>query len=347
MIPTSKIEGWLEEDLGHHDVTNQVPGETRGRLVAKEPGVAAGVEAAVAVFEYLGVAVEREVAAGDRIEPGDALLRTEGPARETLRGERVAVNIAGHASGIATKTREAVERVREAAPTASEQASGEGRPASREDDRRESSDKASGEERSASREDDRRESSDKASEEERSASREAVTTGSEQASGEAASRDISDPVRIACTRKTTPGLRGVEKRAVAAAGGDTHRLDLSHMVMVKDNHVAEMGLEGAVEQFRERASFATKIEVEVEIPEDAPRAAEAGADVVLLDNMDPETTATAVELLRESHPDVLAEASGGITVADVPDYAATGVDIISMGSLTHSADTLDLSFRTG
>jgi nicotinate-nucleotide pyrophosphorylase (carboxylating) len=123
------------------------------------------------------------------------------------------------------------------------------------------------------------------------------------------------------------------------------------MVMVKDNHVAEMGLESAVEHFRERVSFATKVEVEVEEPEDAPRAAEAGADVVLLDNMDPETTLRAVDLLRERASELgreaLAEASGGITVETVPDYAATGVDVISMGSLTHSAASLDYSFRTG
>jgi nicotinate-nucleotide pyrophosphorylase (carboxylating) len=116
------------------------------------------------------------------------------------------------------------------------------------------------------------------------------------------------------------------------------------MVMVKDNHVAEMGLEGAIEHFRERVSFATKVEVEVESVDDAPRAAEAGADIVLLDNMAPNEVAEAVDTLPE---DTLAEASGGITVADVPKYATTGVDIISMGSLTHSAPTLDYSFRTG
>jgi nicotinate-nucleotide pyrophosphorylase (carboxylating) len=116
------------------------------------------------------------------------------------------------------------------------------------------------------------------------------------------------------------------------------------MVMVKDNHVAEMGLEDAVAHFRDRASFATKVEVEVESPEDAPRAAEAGADIVLLDNMDPATTERAVDLLSDG---VLAEASGGITLSDVPAYAATGVDVVSMGSLTHSAASLDLSFRTG
>ena len=271
MIPDSKIESWLREDLGHHDVTNAVPGETGGRLLAKEAGVVAGLDAARAVFEYLGVDVETPVEPGDRIEAGDVVLRTDGPARETLRGERVAVNVAGHASGIATKTRRAVD----------------------------------------------------------------------------AAQQVEDSVRIACTRKTTPGLRGIEKRAVVAGGGDTHRLDLSHMVMVKDNHVAEMGLEGAIAHFRERASFTTKLEVEVESPDDAPRAAEAGADIVLLDNMDPETTARAVGLLRDADSDVLAEASGGITVDDVPAYAATGVDVISMGSLTHSAATLDLSFRTG
>ncbi|WP_135365394.1 carboxylating nicotinate-nucleotide diphosphorylase [Halosimplex halophilum] len=275
MIPDSKIEGWLREDVGHHDVTNQVPGETTGRLVAKERGVVAGLEAARAVFDYLGVAVTDSADAGDRIDAGETVLEVAGAARDVLRGERVAVNVAGHASGVATKTRRAVD----------------------------------------------------------------------------AARTESDDVRVAATRKTTPGLRGVEKRAVVAGGGDTHRLDLSHMVMVKDNHVAEMGLESAVEHFRERASFATKVEVEVEAPGEAPRAAAAGADIVLLDNMDPETTAEAVALLRETAADlgreVLAEASGGITVETVPDYAATGADVVSMGSLTHSAPTLDLSFRTG
>ena len=275
MIPDMQVERWLQEDLGHHDVTNDVPGETTGRLVAKESGVVAGLDAALAVFDYLNVDAKSTVDAGDPIESGDEVLRVEGSAQDVLRGERVAVNIAGHASGIATKTREAVD----------------------------------------------------------------------------AAREVDDHVRIACTRKTTPGLRGIEKRAVVAGGGDTHRLDLSHMVMVKDNHVAEMGLEEAVAHFRERVSFATKIEVEVEEPADAPRAAEAGADIVLLDNMSPDVTEEAVELLRETAEDVerevLAEASGGITVGAVPDYAATGVDIISIGSLTHSADTLDYSFRTG
>ncbi|NHN46990.1 carboxylating nicotinate-nucleotide diphosphorylase [Halostella sp. JP-L12] len=266
-----QVERWLREDLGHHDVTNDVPGETSGRLVAKEAGVAAGLDAAEAVFEYLGVDAAARVGAGDRVEPGETVLTCEGDAQSVLRGERVAVNVAGHASGVATKTRAAVD----------------------------------------------------------------------------AAREVNDSVAVAGTRKTTPGLRGVEKRAVAAGGGDTHRLDLSHMVMVKENHAAELGLEEAIARFREEASFATKVEAEVEDPADAARAAAAGADVVLLDNMTPEETATAVDRLREADADALAEASGGIAVGDVPAYARTGVDVISMGALTHSAPSLDYSFRTG
>jgi nicotinate-nucleotide pyrophosphorylase (carboxylating) len=268
MLGPERIERWLAEDLGHHDVTNEVPGRATGRLVAKEPGVVAGLDAAAAVFDYLGVAVTERLDDGTSVDSGEVVLRTEGPAKATLRAERTAVNLAGHAAGIATRTRRAVH----------------------------------------------------------------------------AAHEVDEDVHIAGTRKTTPGLRGVEKRAIVAGGGDTHRLDLSHMVMVKDNHVAELGLEGAVDHFRERVSFTTRIEVEVEDPDRAPRAAAAGADIVMLDNMDPATTEDAVGRLPE---DTLAEASGGITVSDVPAYAATGVDVISMGSLTHSASSLDLSFRTG
>ncbi|GCF13067.1 nicotinate-nucleotide diphosphorylase (carboxylating) [Haloarcula mannanilytica] len=273
MLTDSDIERWLREDVGHHDVTNDVPGTTEGRLVAKESGVISGLHAATAVFEYLDCDVKTPVAAGERIDAGDVVLRVDGPAQSVLRGERVAVNITGHASGVATKTRAAVDAT------------------------------------------------------------EAAT--------------VESPPRIAGTRKTTPGLRGIEKRAVAAGGGDTHRLDLSHMVMVKDNHIAEMGLVDAIDHFRERASFTTKVDVEVETPEDAPRAAEAGADILLLDNMSPAETERAVDIVAESDADALTEASGGITVENVPAYAETGVDIISMGALTHSAPTLDFSFRTG
>lgn len=267
MIQPSQIERWLAEDLGHHDVTNEVTGETTGRLVARESGVAAGLEPALSVFAHLGVDATASVETGTRVSSGDAVLEVAGDAQSVLRGERVAVNVAGHASGIATATRRAVDRA----------------------------------------------------------------------------RAVADDVRVAATRKTTPGLRGLEKRAVVAGGGDTHRLDLSHMVLIKENQIAQLGFEEAIERFRERSSFTTKIEVEVEDPEDGKRAAAAGADIVLFDNLSPEAVARGVESLPE---ETLSEASGGITTDTVPEYAETGVDVISMGSLTHSATTLDYSFLT-
>jgi nicotinate-nucleotide pyrophosphorylase (carboxylating) len=113
--------------------------------------------------------------------------------------------------------------------------------------------------------------------------------------------------------------------------------------MIKDNHIAELGLTEAITRFRERKSFVTKLEVEVETPEMAVQAAKAGADIVLFDNLNPATVREGVMRVPD---DILTEASGGITVDAVDAYAETGVDIISMGSLTHSASSLDLSFRT-
>jgi nicotinate-nucleotide pyrophosphorylase (carboxylating) len=123
------------------------------------------------------------------------------------------------------------------------------------------------------------------------------------------------------------------------------------MAMVKDNHAAELGLDAAVARVRDRVSFATKVEVEIETPADAPAAVEAGADIVLLDNLSPAETRRGVRATHEAAVDldrrVLTEASGGITVETVGEYATTGVDVVSMGSLTHSAPTIDCSFRTG
>ncbi|WP_458205984.1 nicotinate-nucleotide diphosphorylase, partial [Haladaptatus sp. NG-SE-30] len=112
MLTDRDVERWLREDVGHHDVTNHVPGETTGRLVARESGVAAGLDAAVAVFDYLDCDASTLVETGSSIEADDTVLEVRGPATDVLRGERVAVNIAGHAAGIATKTAEAVAAAR-------------------------------------------------------------------------------------------------------------------------------------------------------------------------------------------------------------------------------------------
>ncbi|WP_048050980.1 carboxylating nicotinate-nucleotide diphosphorylase [Methanosarcina soligelidi] len=159
-------------------------------------------------------------------------------------------------------------------------------------------------------------------------------------------RKHSETVRVACTRKTTPGIRKFEKLAVAAGGGDTHRFNLSDAVMIKDNHVKLMGIEAAIKEAR-KTSFTRKIEVEVESAEDAVFAAKLGADIIMLDNMQPDEVKETISILngkglRES---VLIEASGGISLENLEAYAKTGVDVISMGLLIHRSRWIDVSLE--
>jgi nicotinate-nucleotide pyrophosphorylase (carboxylating) len=261
--PEERLWGFLAEDgAGWRDVSSGVvAGETAAATVrSREAGVAAGVAEAVGVFDRLDVDADPAVDDGERVAAGDELLSVAGDAEGLLRGERLALNLLGSMSGVATATRRAVDR--------------------------------------------------------------------------------AGGVRVAATRKTTPGYRDFEKRAVRLGGGDTHRYGLADAVLLKENHIDIVGLETAVERARERASFTTKIEVEAETRAEAVRAADAGADVVLLDNMSPGEAADCVDALPE---EVLTEASGGITAETVGAYADTGVDVVSMGSLTHSANWLDVT----
>ena len=148
------------------------------------------------------------------------------------------------------------------------------------------------------------------------------------------------PVRIADTRKTTPGLRQLEKYAVRAGGGINHRFGLDDAVLIKDNHLAVAGsVKEAVARVRGSIGHLVKVEVEVETLEQLAEALEAGIDVVLLDNMTTEQLRSAVELVDGR---VIVEASGGVTPETAPAIAATGVDVISVGYLTHSAPNLDV-----
>lgn len=154
--------------------------------------------------------------------------------------------------------------------------------------------------------------------------------------------------KVACTRKTAPGLLYFDKKAVAIGGGDTHRLHLDDMILIKDNHIAIAGsVEKAVRTAREKASFSKKIEVEVAKAEDVLRAAEAGADMIMLDNFSPKQVEEAVKLLKKAgyYGKVLLEASGGITAENILDYASKGVDIMSLGEITHSVKALDVSLE--
>lgn len=260
------IDQWLQEDLGHHDVVNDVPGTATARLVVTEPGVIAGIETAVQVLEHLNVEVKQRIESGSTVDADMTLLTAEAPTQTLLRGERIVTNLVAHASGIATHTSQAVE----------------------------------------------------------------IATACDPA------------VTIAATRKTTPGLRGIEKRAVAAGGGDTHRLDCSQAVLIKENHIAELGLEGAIERARSQMSFVTTLEIEVESLDQLRRAMSHDIDVVLLDNFSPDAVSRAVDIVDG---EIVTEASGEIDLDTLSQYAVTGVDVISMGSLTHSAPALDCSFR--
>jgi len=149
--------------------------------------------------------------------------------------------------------------------------------------------------------------------------------------------------RVVDTRKTTPGLRALEKYAVRAGGGANHRFGLYDAILIKDNHIALAGgVAAAVAAARDRAGHALKVEVEVESLEQLYEALGAGADIILLDNMDPATMRQAAE--RVGGRAVL-EASGRITEATIAEVARTGVDIISVGALTHSVKALDLSLE--
>ena len=153
------------------------------------------------------------------------------------------------------------------------------------------------------------------------------------------------PVHIVDTRKTTPGLRSLEKYAVRVGGGHNHRHNLSDGVLIKDNHLVALKQEGydlarIIAQARERVPHTVKIEVEVETPEAAEEAAEAGADIIMLDNMTLDQMRRAVDLVAGQ---ALVEASGGINLETVRAVAETGVDLISVGALTHSASALDIS----
>ncbi|HQL58621.1 MAG TPA: carboxylating nicotinate-nucleotide diphosphorylase [Methanoculleus sp.] len=271
MIPIEDLLRFIREDAPWGDVTSEtvVPDVTcRAVVRAKSQGVVAGLSEARRLFEHFGVTVRERSADGRAVAPGTVLLDLDGPARAILLVERTALNIIGRMSGIATRTREAVEAV----------------------------------------------------------------------------RAVSPDVRVAATRKTAPGLRVLDKKAVILGGGDPHRYTLSDMVLIKDNHLALTPLAEAIRRAKEESLYRV-VEVEVETVEDAVTAAGAGADIVLLDNMTPDTVREAVRALagRGLRDRLTLEVSGGVGEDTLAGYAATGVDIISMGALTHTVRNFDVS----
>ena len=159
-------------------------------------------------------------------------------------------------------------------------------------------------------------------------------------------RNAKFETRVACTRKVAPGLLYFDKKAVQIGGGDTHRLHLDDMILIKDNHIAVAGsIKKAIEKVRKEVSFSKKIEIEVTRVKDALAAAKARADIIMLDNFSPKQIEKVIKLLKEEdfYEKVLLEASGGITAENVLAYASTGVNIVSLGEITDSTKALDIS----
>ena len=260
----------LREDINYLDTTTDYlideEQASTARFLAKADGVLCGMEIALRVFALLGdFQTECYRRDGDRIQKGDVLASITGNTRLLLKGERTALNLLQHLSGIATETARCVSLV-------------EGTRAS-----------------------------------------------------------ISD------TRKTLPGLRALQKYAVTCGGGKNHRFNLSDAAMLKDNHIdAAGGIRPAVEKLRQCLGHTVKIEVETRDLSEVGQAVEAGADIIMLDNMDCDTMRKAVELVAGR---ALTEASGGITSDTLGPVAQTGVDIISIGALTHSVKALDISLK--
>lgn len=265
----------LDEDHAFEDLTTRItvsPGQTgRAEIVARAPGVSAGLPAAEVAFKLLDPELrwEARLHDGEPFAAGDVLASVAGDLGAILSAERTALNFLQRLCGIATLTRACVTAVE------------------------------------------------------------------------------GIKVRIADTRKTTPGLRVLERYAVRAGGGFNHRDGLRDGVLIKDNHLAAarargLSLRTVIEQARARAPHTVRIEVECETAAEALEAVDAGAEAVLLDNMPTEEMARVAAAVRGR---ALLEASGGITLENIRAVAESGVDIISLGALTHSARALDLGLE--
>jgi nicotinate-nucleotide pyrophosphorylase (carboxylating) len=263
------IRGFLREDIGRGDLTSEsifFQGEAgTATLVARDRFVVAGMESVAAeVFKVQNpsIVASDAVTDGTVAEKGMVLLRVSGAVVDMLKAERVALNLVQRLCGIATLTREYVEKVH------------------------------------------------------------------------------GTKVKITDTRKTTPGLRVLEKYAVRVGGGANHRFNLTDGVMIKDNHIAACGsITQAVQRLRDEIPHTIRIEVETDTLEQVKECLTCGVDIIMLDNMSVEAMKEAVELIDGR---ALVEASGGVNLSSVEAIANSGVDIISIGALTHSVLSCDI-----
>lgn len=265
------IKTALLEDINYVDITTDylIPEdqENEAKFLAKADGVLCGIEVALRVFTLIQPDFQYEVFIhdGEEVKKGDIIAKIKGKTRTILKGERTALNLLQHMSGISSMTNRIVKIV-------------EGTNAS-----------------------------------------------------------------IADTRKTLPGMRSLQKYAVTVGGGKNHRFNLSDAAMLKDNHVdAGGGITNAVTKLRTKLGHMAKVELEVRTLDELREALSVDVDVIMLDNMDNDTMREAVKIADGK---ALLEASGGITEETIRDVAETGVNIISIGALTHSVKAFDISLK--
>ena len=261
----------ISEDINYIDVSADylIPEEQRNDsyFVAKADGVLCGLDIAMRVFTLLDDTFTYTVHKndGDEVKAGDLIVEFNGKTACLLKGERTALNIIQHMSGIATATNKAVKLC------------------------------------------------------------------------EGTNASVTD------TRKTLPGLRALQKYAVVCGGGKNHRYNLSDGAMLKDNHIdAGGGITNAVKILRSKLGHMVKIEVETRNFDEVKEAVEAGADIIMLDNMNNEQMTECVKFIDGR---AKTEASGNITLDNIASVAKTGVDIISLGALTHSVKAFDISMK--
>lgn len=265
------IKRAILEDINYIDVSADTlfdpEQQGKARLLAKDDGVLCGLNIALRVFELLDNSFSADIFKkdGEPLHKGDLIAELSGRTAMLLQGERTALNLVQHMSGIATQTAKAVELI------------------------------------------------------------------------------AGTKAQITDTRKTLPGLRALQKYAVTCGGGKNHRFNLSDGAMLKDNHIdAAGGITKAVEALRAKIGHMVKIEVETRTLQEVKEALDAGAEIIMLDNMTIDMMNEAVWLVRGS---ALLEASGGINFDNLRQVAETGVDIISLGMLTHSVKAFDISMK--
>lgn len=268
------LESFLQEDIRSGDITTQalVPSSRKGvgEIGAKEKTVVAGLKEIRDLARLTDLKYETKVQEGVWVDSGETVITLSGKAVTLLTVERLALNIIMRMSGIATKTRKIVDRIRE----------------------------------------------------------------------------VNQDVLLAATRKTTPGFRYFEKRAVEIGGGDSHRYALDDMVLIKNNHLVSVeSIEQAVLESKKAVSFSKKVSCEVRSLEGALKAARSGADIILLDNQTPSSVTEICQAIDKANlrDKVLLEVSGGITEHNATEYAECDVDILSSGALTHSYKSADFS----